>query len=159
MAGWVVRKVAEEPEVRACADCERLLLRTNDSEHSYAKLMEEEIFIAQKKYSSSANLLFPSEAFKNCILKCKGVIKKILPAAWSTRNLVRGLKASLRASGALSVLTQIHPTHSKAIEQVALQKFVMCRMDAELRAKNQEALKNRKRRDTTAKRKLKCFTG
>ncbi|XP_031613582.1 uncharacterized protein LOC116334310 isoform X4 [Oreochromis aureus] len=113
VAGWVVQKVAQDPE------------------------MEKDAVSAVKKSPTSARLLHPSEAFKECISKCDGVIQKIPPNAMAPKKL----KASLRASGAFSELHRIHPAHSKAIERVALNKYVMCRVVAELK----ETAQNRKR--------------
>ncbi|CAI5672089.1 unnamed protein product [Oreochromis niloticus] len=113
VAGWVVQKVAQDPE------------------------MEKDAVSAVKKSPTSARLLHPSEAFKECISKCDSVIQKIPPNAMAPKKL----KASLRASGAFSELHRIHPAHSKAIERVALNKYVMCRVVAELK----ETAQNRKR--------------
>ncbi|XP_039475774.1 uncharacterized protein LOC116334310 isoform X3 [Oreochromis aureus] len=137
VAGWVVQKVAQDPEVSACAECESLLVETNDTEHNYHTQMEKDAVSAVKKSPTSARLLHPSEAFKECISKCDGVIQKIPPNAMAPKKL----KASLRASGAFSELHRIHPAHSKAIERVALNKYVMCRVVAELK----ETAQNRKR--------------
>ncbi|XP_005457454.1 uncharacterized protein LOC102077706 isoform X3 [Oreochromis niloticus] len=113
VAGWVVQKVAQDPE------------------------MEKDAVSAVKKSPTSARLLHPSEAFKECISKCDSVIQKIPPNTMAPKKL----KASLRASGAFSELHRIHPAHSKAIERVALNKYVMCRVVAELK----ETAQNRKR--------------
>ncbi|CAI5672084.1 unnamed protein product [Oreochromis niloticus] len=137
VAGWVVQKVAQDPEVSACAECESLLVETNDTEHNYHTQMEKDAVSAVKKSPTSARLLHPSEAFKECISKCDSVIQKIPPNAMAPKKL----KASLRASGAFSELHRIHPAHSKAIERVALNKYVMCRVVAELK----ETAQNRKR--------------
>lgn len=137
VAGWVVQKVAQDPEVSACAECESLLVETNDPEHNYHTQMEKDAVSAVKKSPTSARLLHPSEAFKECISKCDSVIQKIPPNAMAPKKL----KASLRASGAFSELHRIHPAHSKAIERVALNKYVMCRVVAELK----ETAQNRKR--------------
>ncbi|XP_013131436.1 uncharacterized protein LOC102077706 isoform X2 [Oreochromis niloticus] len=137
VAGWVVQKVAQDPEVSACAECESLLVETNDTEHNYHTQMEKDAVSAVKKSPTSARLLHPSEAFKECISKCDSVIQKIPPNTMAPKKL----KASLRASGAFSELHRIHPAHSKAIERVALNKYVMCRVVAELK----ETAQNRKR--------------
>nr|XP_004571908.2 uncharacterized protein LOC101469268 isoform X5 [Maylandia zebra] len=137
VAGWVVQKVAQDPEVSACTECESLLVETNDTEHNYHTRMEKDAVSAVKKSPTSARLLHPSEAFKECISKCDSVIQKIPPNAMAPKKL----KAYLRASGAFSELHRIHPAHSKAIERVAVNKYVMCRVVAELK----ETAQNRKR--------------
>ncbi|XP_005747637.1 uncharacterized protein LOC102207650 isoform X4 [Pundamilia nyererei] len=137
VAGWVVQKVAQDPEVSACTKCESLLVETNDTEHNYHTRMEKDAVSAVKKSTTSARLLHPSEAFKECISKCDSVIQKIPPNAMAPKKL----KAYLRASGAFSELHRIHPAHSKAIERVAVNKYVMCRVVAELK----ETAQNRKR--------------
>ncbi|XP_004571908.3 uncharacterized protein LOC101469268 isoform X5 [Maylandia zebra] len=137
VAGWVVQKVAQDPEVSACTECESLLVETNDTEHNYHTRMEKDAVSAVKKSLTSARLLHPSEAFKECISKCDSVIQKIPPNAMAPKKL----KAYLRASGAFSELHRIHPAHSKAIERVAVNKYVMCRVVAELK----ETAQNRKR--------------
>lgn len=129
--------MAQDPEVSACTECESLLVETNDTEHNYHTRMEKDAVSAVKKSTTSARLLHPSEAFKECISKCDSVIQKIPPNAMAPKKL----KAYLRASGAFSELHRIHPAHSKAIERVAVNKYVMCRVVAELK----ETAQNRKR--------------
>lgn len=138
--------MAQDPEVSACAECESLLVETNDTEHNYHTRMEKDAVSAVKKSPTSARRLHPSEAFKECISKCDSVIQKIPPNAMAPKKL----KAYLSASGAFSELHRIHPAHSKAIERVAVNKYVMCRVVAELK----ETAQNRKR--THEKRSAAC---
>lgn len=159
VSSWVARKVAQEPSVRECGECESLLVRTNDAEHNYHGLAEDDAFISKKKYTTTSRLFQPSSLLKECICKCEGVIKKIPPKAWLKKKLTARLKTLLSDSGVFADLHRIHPAHSNAIEKVALNKYVMCRMGAELRARNQASQSKKKtRHDTTAQQKLTCFT-
>ena len=157
MAGWVVRKVAEEPEISGCKTCEKLLLEREDHEHSYSQVQEEDTFISRKKYCSTSRLLVPSKVLKEGIQRCEAHIRREMPTLLRKRNITKHLKTSLRAAGVFAELHKTHPSHSKKIEEVALRKFIMCRVGAELRQRNVKQIKHRGEK-ATAKRKLSCFT-
>ena len=156
VAGWVTKKVAEEPDLGQCWECERVLVRRNNTEHNYNTATREGSFIMAKKFHASASLHEPSEAFQACIARCESIIKRELPRAWAAKGLAQRVKVALQLSGAFDGIHLQHPIHSKAIEAIALNKFVMCRLGAEIRARNQVAAQIKKRNEKNS-RKRKCL--
>ncbi len=63
VAGWVVRKLSEDPAINTC---EKLLVMSNDTDHNYHRNHEAGHFINAKKYTSSSNLIRPSDLIKKC---------------------------------------------------------------------------------------------
>ena len=53
VAGWVTKKVAEEPDLGQCWECERVLVKRNNREHSYSTATREGSFIQAKKFHAS----------------------------------------------------------------------------------------------------------
>ena len=154
VAGWVTKKVAEDPDLGQCWECEEVLVKRNNKEHSYSTATKEGSFIQAKKFHASASLHEPSESFQACISRCELTIKRELPRAWASKGLAQRVREALQRSGAFDEIHTRHPTHSKAIEAIALKKFTMCRLGAEIKACNQVAAEIKKR---TEKRKKKCL--
>ncbi|CAL8241559.1 unnamed protein product [Merluccius merluccius] len=125
VAGWVTKKVAEEPDLGQCWECERVLVKRNNREHSYSTATREGSFIQAKKFHSSASLHEPTEAFQACIARCESSIKRELPRVWAAKGLAQKVKEALQRSGAFDEIHLQHPTHSKAIEAIALKKFII----------------------------------
>ncbi|XP_041918310.1 uncharacterized protein LOC121682290 isoform X1 [Alosa sapidissima] len=151
VAGWVTSKVAEDPELGQCWECHHALVKLNHMEHGYSTVSREGSLIND-----------PSTLLRNCIVKCESIIEQTPPEIWAAKGLTKRLKEALQCGGAFSELHTQHPTHSKAIEKVALNKFVMCRIGAELRARNQVTAEIKKRKggplkDATARKKLACL--
>ncbi|XP_062405523.1 uncharacterized protein LOC134095835 isoform X3 [Sardina pilchardus] len=154
VAGWVMKKVAEDPKLGGCWECEHALVKEKHMEHGYSAV--------SKEGSESAGLFDPSALLRNCIVKCESITEKALSEVWAAKGLTRRLKEALQNGGAFSELHAQHPTHSKAIEKVALDKFVICRIGVELRARNQSAAQIKKRKGgplkhATARKKLACL--
>ena len=156
VAGWVTKKVAEEPDLGQCWECERVLVKRNNREHSYSTATREGSFIQAKKFHSSASLHEPTEAFQACIARCESNIKRELPRVWAAKGLAQKLKEALQRSGAFDEIHLQHQYHSKAIEAIALNKFIMCRLGAEIKARNQVAAQIKKRNEKNG-RKRKCL--
>lgn len=159
VAGWVTRKVAEEPDLGQCWECERVLTKRNYNEHSYSTATREGSFIQAKKFHAGANLYEPSEAFQTCIQRCETTIKREMPRVWAAKGLAQSLKMVLERSRAFDHIHIQHPAHSKAIEAIALDKYIMCRLGAEIKARNQVAaqINKRKQKDGKEQRKRRCL--
>lgn len=156
VAGWVCQKVKEDPELGQCSECERVLTKHNDAEHSYSTAMREGSFLRQKQYSSTAGLCNPSDVLGLAIKKSEVAIKRALPRVWGSRGITRALQDLLKHEGAFEQILEAHPTHGKKIERVASKKFIMCRVGAAIKRMNEDVGGGKRQKEKTA-RKLACL--
>lgn len=157
VAGWVCRKLGEDPELGQCRECDSVLTGHNNSEHSYSTAMREGSFLRNKQFHSTAELYNPSEAFKLAVRRSEMAIKKVLPRVWGKRGLTKALQEAITNEGAFEAITHAHPAHAKAIERVASKKFIMCRLGGELKQVNQEVETRKSRLQGRVGRKMLCL--
>lgn len=81
--------MSENPVINGCEDCEKLLVMSNDTDHNYHQSNEAGHFINFKKYTSSSNLIRPSDLMKKVLGNCEGKIKKVLPKVWGEKDITK----------------------------------------------------------------------
>lgn len=141
----------------ACQDCERLLLHLHDHDHCYSKTPEDKnIYLENKKYTTTANLIRPSITFSQSITALETKFKDTFKVLKTSTGLRRLIQTHLHGVNAFAVLHRAHPEHAALVEEIVIKKFTMCRIGAELRIQNQKFRMSQHK--TVSERKLSAFT-
>ncbi|CAM4570411.1 unnamed protein product [Leuciscus chuanchicus] len=152
VAGWLVRVLQQEEIIQACPHCEVLLLGDRHQDHNYAASVDQP-FLEAKKYTASANLM------KKCfaaIQLLEGEFARHIDTFWPHNQITQKMERTLANLGVFNSLFSSHPEHASLLETIAIKKFVMCRLGAEIRERNRRLSKQQSA--IAAQRKLSSFT-
>ncbi|XP_041966356.1 uncharacterized protein LOC121724076 [Alosa sapidissima] len=156
ISGWLVKGITSDPLLSSCSQCEELLVHIPHTDHNYTTTpTNSSTFIKRKRYTHNANLLEPSKLMTDTIIKMEAKLAPLLKIHWAESGLLKKLKDDIQQSDVFNNMSRLHPEHSFALQEKILQKFIMCRIGAELRRENNRIQEE----ETRARRKLKCFTG
>ncbi|XP_075315925.1 uncharacterized protein LOC142375667 [Odontesthes bonariensis] len=151
VAGWVIRVLQQEEVVQACPQCEVVLMGARDQDHSYAAASTNHPFLEAKKFTSTANLMKPSDNFFAAIQLLEGEFVRLINDFWPHKGITKKLESALFKLGAFNSLFRAHQEHARGmLEAIAIKKF-----GAEIRERNRRLLKPQGA--IAAQRKLSSF--
>lgn len=146
---------SKDPLLSTCSECEELLVHVPHTDHNYSKQIDSSnIFLKRKRCTDTANLIEPSSHLKLTIRKIEENIAPVIKMHWADGSLLKLLQEQIYSSGVLDTFTQTHHKNTDALKRIIAQKYVMCRIGAELRLRNRSIQEDGLR----ARRKMKCFT-
>ncbi|XP_075321270.1 uncharacterized protein LOC142379836 [Odontesthes bonariensis] len=122
VAGWVIRVLQQEEVVQACPQCEVVLMGARDQDHNYAAASTNHPFLEAKKFTSTANLMKPSDNFFAAIQLLEGEFVRLINDFWPHKGITKKLESALFKLGAFNSLFRAHQEHASLLEAIAIKK-------------------------------------